>query len=49
MEWMRREETFSMKAEYGYMGKILFVDLKNRKIHEEEIIFIPEGGERGYC
>ena len=26
-----------MKAEYGYMGKMLFVDLTNRKIHEEEL------------
>jgi aldehyde:ferredoxin oxidoreductase len=26
-----------MKAEYGYMGKVLFVDLTNRKIHEEEL------------
>jgi hypothetical protein len=35
-----------MKTEYGYMGKMLFVDLTNRKIHEEEIFFIQEGGER---
>ena len=26
-----------MKAEYGYMGKMLFVDLTNRKIHEEDL------------
>ena len=25
-----------MKAEYGYMGKMLFVDLTNRKTHEED-------------
>jgi aldehyde:ferredoxin oxidoreductase len=24
-----------MKAQYGYMGKMLFVDLTNRKVHEE--------------
>jgi aldehyde:ferredoxin oxidoreductase len=26
-----------MKANYGYMGKMLFVDLTNRKVHEEEL------------
>ena len=26
-----------MKAEYGYMGKMLFVDLTNRKTHEEDL------------
>jgi aldehyde:ferredoxin oxidoreductase len=26
-----------MKAEYGYMGKMLFVDLTNRKIREEDL------------
>ena len=26
-----------MKAEYGYMGKMLFVDLSNGKTHEEEL------------
>jgi aldehyde:ferredoxin oxidoreductase len=24
-----------MKAKYGHMGKMLFVDLTNRKVHEE--------------
>lgn len=26
-----------MKVRYGYMGKMLFVNLTNRKIHEEEL------------
>ncbi|MGD0919352.1 MAG: aldehyde ferredoxin oxidoreductase N-terminal domain-containing protein [Thermodesulfobacteriota bacterium] len=26
-----------MKTEYGYMGKMVFVDLTNRKIHEEDL------------
>jgi aldehyde:ferredoxin oxidoreductase len=26
-----------MKAKYGYMGKMLFVDLNNMKIHDEEV------------
>jgi aldehyde:ferredoxin oxidoreductase len=26
-----------MKVEYGYMGKMLFVDLTNRKTHEEDL------------
>jgi aldehyde:ferredoxin oxidoreductase len=26
-----------MKAKYGYMGKLLFVDLTNRKVREEEL------------
>jgi len=26
-----------MKAEFGYMGKMLFVDLTNRKTHEEDL------------
>jgi aldehyde:ferredoxin oxidoreductase len=26
-----------MKAEYGYMSKMLFIDLTNRKIHEEDL------------
>jgi aldehyde:ferredoxin oxidoreductase len=26
-----------MKAKYGYMGKMLFVDLTNRRMHEEEL------------
>jgi aldehyde:ferredoxin oxidoreductase len=26
-----------MKAKYGYMGKLLFVDLTNRKVHEEDL------------
>ena len=26
-----------MKAEYGYMGRMLFVDLTNRKTHEEDL------------
>lgn len=25
------------KAQYGYMGKLLFVDLTNREVHEEEL------------
>jgi aldehyde:ferredoxin oxidoreductase len=34
-----------MKAKYGYMGKMLFVDLTNRKIREEEL---PEKMARDY-
>jgi aldehyde:ferredoxin oxidoreductase len=34
-----------MKVKYGYMGKILFVDLNNMKIHDEEI---SEKLARGY-
>ncbi len=26
-----------MKVKYGYMGKMLFVDLSNSRIHEEEL------------
>jgi aldehyde:ferredoxin oxidoreductase len=26
-----------MRAQFGYMGKMLFVDLTNRKVHEEEL------------
>ena len=26
-----------MKAKYGYMGKMLFVNLTNRKTHEEDL------------
>jgi aldehyde:ferredoxin oxidoreductase len=32
--WM---EGVQMKVKYGYMGKLLFVDLTNRKIYEEEL------------
>jgi len=31
------EESRLTKAKYGYMGKMLFVDLSSRNIHEEEI------------
>ncbi len=34
-----------MKVSYGYMGKILFVDLNNMKLHDEEI---PERLAREY-
>jgi aldehyde:ferredoxin oxidoreductase len=34
-----------MLAEYGYMGKLLFVDLTNRKTHEEDL---TEELARGY-
>ena len=26
-----------MKAQYGYMGKMLFVDLTKMKVHEEDL------------
>jgi aldehyde:ferredoxin oxidoreductase len=34
-----------MRAKYGYMGRILFVDLTNRRVHEEDL---TEELTRGY-